>query len=88
MKHEDADRIAHEFHDAYESIAPLFQYETRVESALPWADVPQVNKDVMVATVKYLVNQGVIVVPARGGCDVPDGMGGCSDSHCSYHGRL
>lgn len=91
MKHEDADRIAKEFHDAYESIAPLFGYVTAAESAVPWDEVPQSNKNVVIATVKYLVDGGVIAVPTRSdntGCDVPDGMGGCSDPLCSYHGRL
>lgn len=43
--------IARAFHEAYERLAPQFGYRTREASAVPWDDVPQANRDLMVATV-------------------------------------
>jgi hypothetical protein len=45
------EQIAQLFHEAYERLAPDFGYRTREESAKPWADVPDQNKALMVATV-------------------------------------
>jgi hypothetical protein len=50
------------FHYNYERLAPRFGYSTRPESAVPWDDVPQPNRDLMVAVVQTLVDRGVIVV--------------------------
>ena len=50
--------IARAFHEAYERLAPQFGYRTREASAVPWEDVPQANRDLMVATaasVKHVV---------------------------------
>lgn len=55
-----AERIASEFHAAYERLAPSHGYDTREASAKPWADVPEANKNLMVATVLDLLNRGVI----------------------------
>jgi hypothetical protein len=55
------DAIARSFHDAYERLAPQFGYRTREASAKPWDDVPNDNKRLMRATVRDLLNQGVIV---------------------------
>lgn len=52
--------IAQAFHDAYEKQAPAFGYETRVESALPWALVPEENRALMVSVVATLIDHGVI----------------------------
>lgn len=52
--------IARRFHEVYEQLAPLFSYETRKESAVPWADVPERNKLLMVAAVKQLLREGMI----------------------------
>lgn len=43
--------VARAFHEAYERLAPQFGYRTREASAVPWEDVPQANRDLMVATV-------------------------------------
>jgi len=40
------------FHETYERLAPDFDYSTRVESAVPWADVPENNRNLMIATVR------------------------------------
>lgn len=45
----DAEAVARAFHEAYERLAPSFGYETRKESAKPWADVPDKNKRLMIA---------------------------------------
>lgn len=46
LKPEDLAAIFHEF---YEQLAPSFGYETRKESAVKWADVPEKNKRLMTA---------------------------------------
>jgi hypothetical protein len=56
----DATEIARQFHYHYERLAPRFGYETRGESAVGWTDVPQANRDLMVATVETLLDRGII----------------------------
>jgi hypothetical protein len=43
--------VARAFHEAYERLASTFDYATREASAKPWADVPEANRRLMVATV-------------------------------------
>lgn len=52
--------IAQCFHEEYERLAPTFGYKTRDSSAVPWADVPEDNKLLMIATVEALLQRGVI----------------------------
>ncbi len=54
------ERIAKEFHQAYEELAPIFGYRTREESAKPWKDVPRQNQLLMIATVKALIEEDII----------------------------
>lgn len=54
--------IAKAFHESYERQAPSAGYETRKESAVPWDQVPEKNKDLMIRTVGDLRSRGVIVV--------------------------
>ncbi len=56
----DAARIAQSFHDTYERLAPSHGYETRRDSAKPFADVPEANKSLMIAAVSELLAHGVI----------------------------
>lgn len=56
----EAERIAKAFHEAYEELAPEHGYETRQASAVPWEDVPEENRNLMVATVQRLLDQGTI----------------------------
>ena len=42
--------LARRFHEAYERLAPDFGYKTREASAVPWDDVPEANKALMIAT--------------------------------------
>lgn len=44
------EELARFFHETYERLAPGYGYETRGESAVPWADVPEANRSVMIAT--------------------------------------
>lgn len=43
-----AEMLAEAFHEAYERLAPKYGYNTRQESAVPWSDVPEGNKNLMV----------------------------------------
>jgi len=47
---QDPEQVARWFHEAYERLAPQFQYSTRKASAKPWPEVPEANRDLMVAT--------------------------------------
>jgi HK97 family phage portal protein len=43
------EQLAHFFHDTYEKLAPDFRYQTRKSSAVAWKDVPENNKNLMIA---------------------------------------
>lgn len=45
----DHEGLARLFHETYERLAPQFGYKTREASAVPWEDVPDSNKRLMVA---------------------------------------
>jgi hypothetical protein len=55
-----ATRIAKRFHERYERMAPRYGYETRAESAVPWEDLPDANKRLMIGVVKALLAEGTI----------------------------
>lgn len=57
---ESAERIASEFHRTYEELAPSFGYATREASAKPWQDVPDNNRNLMIAVAQSLLDQGII----------------------------
>lgn len=44
-----AEDLARLFHEEYERLAPDFGYSTREASAVPWEDVPDDNKSLMLA---------------------------------------
>jgi regulator of replication initiation timing len=50
-----AEGIARLFHDTYERLAPEHGYETREASAVPWEDVPDANKSLMVAVAGHVL---------------------------------
>ena len=52
--------IARAFHETYERLAPEHGYETRKASAVPWEDVPEQNKSLMIAVVAALIERGAI----------------------------
>lgn len=51
-----SEQLAQHFHEAYEELAPEHGYKTRTASAKPWSDVPQKNKDLMIATCQRLLD--------------------------------
>ena len=55
-----AEFIARAFHEAYERLAPEFDYETRIQSRVPWEAVPERNRRLMIATVQALLDEDVI----------------------------
>lgn len=59
------EQIARAFHEAYERLAPAHGYETRPESAVPWEDVPEQNRALMIAVAAELLAAGTIRRPLR-----------------------
>lgn len=55
-----AERLAREFHEAYERLAPEYGWDTQAASRKHWQDVPQENRNLMVATIAELLARGVI----------------------------
>lgn len=51
--------VARRFHETYERLAPLFAYQTREASAVPWEQVPTNNKQLMIAVCQELLQSGV-----------------------------
>jgi hypothetical protein len=49
---EDVEGMAKVFHEAYEILAPTYEYTTRKESAVAWDYVPDANKQLMIATAR------------------------------------
>lgn len=43
------EELAKKFHETYERLAPEYGYETRKDSAVPWDNVPERNKNLMIA---------------------------------------
>jgi hypothetical protein len=60
-----AERVAREFHEAYERLAPDLGYRTREASAVPWQQVPVRNRRVMIATAEDLLARAVILPGSR-----------------------
>lgn len=54
-----AEDLAKRFHDNYERLAPAFGYKTRKSSAVPWAEVPQANKALMIAVCQTILDEGI-----------------------------
>lgn len=65
MKARDDEReaLAQAFHEAYERLAPSHGYETRKASAVPWAEVPEPNRSLMVAVAGELLAAGYRTYP-------------------------
>ena len=55
-----AEGLAKLFHETYERLAPQFGYKTRTESAVPWEQVPEANRKLMIAVCASLLNSGQI----------------------------
>jgi hypothetical protein len=52
----DAEALARRFHETYERLAPEYGYRTREASAVPWDDVPEANKGLMIAVCGELLD--------------------------------
>ena len=52
-----AESLARLFHETYERLAPEFGYKTREASAVPWDDVPDNNKALMIAVAAAVLAQ-------------------------------
>ena len=52
-----AEQLAQIFHDNYERLAPEFGYTSRKTSAVPWVNVPEPNKSLMIATAKAVMRE-------------------------------
>lgn len=55
------ERIAARFHEVYELLAPDHGYETRSASAVPWADVPEPNRSLMIAVGEFLYRERTLL---------------------------
>jgi hypothetical protein len=51
------EKLAQIFHETYERLAPEFSYQTRKASAVPWEDVPENNKRLMVAVCAEILDK-------------------------------
>lgn len=52
----DAEFMAKLFHDTYEKLAPDFDYQTRKASAKPWFEVPENNRNLMIAVAEKILS--------------------------------
>jgi hypothetical protein len=59
-----AEAIARAFHERYEALAGEHGWETQQRSRVPWEDVPDENRSLMIAVVERLLDDGVIAPPA------------------------
>ncbi|MFB6392600.1 hypothetical protein [Polymorphospora lycopeni] len=59
------ERVAQLFHETYERLAPEYGYRTREASAKPWAEVPEQNRALMVATCAEVLATLGTAGPAR-----------------------
>lgn len=55
-----ADYVAQRFHEEYEHLAPDYGWETKAESRVEWADLPERQRQLMRHVVLRLIASGVI----------------------------
>lgn len=61
------ERVAQMFHEFYEHLAPRYGYKTRKASAVPWADVPENNRLLMIevaSRIAHLVREDEVAKSA------------------------
>jgi hypothetical protein len=57
--------LARLFHQRYEELAPRFGWQTQESTrAKPWGEVPAHNRELMLATIEALLDEGAIEVGA------------------------
>lgn len=54
------EELARRFHETYERLAPAHGYRTRGESAVPWEQVPEANRNLMVAVCGDLLSRRIV----------------------------
>ena len=52
-----AEDLARRFHETYEALAPSFNYKTRDASAVPWKEVPEANRSLMIAVCRVIIGK-------------------------------
>ena len=52
-----AEQLAQFFHETYEELAPRFSYKTRQASSVPWSQVPEPNKSLMIAVAEKVLGR-------------------------------
>lgn len=80
MRSVTAEDLARFFHETYESLAPTYGWETQAASRTEWGDVPEANRNLMVATAEEVLNWlddggdpfGPTVVQPSGEIDRPE----------------
>lgn len=83
-KDTEAEKLAAQFHEAYERLAPSFGYETRKASAKPWADVPENNRRLMTAVCAEILSGMLTEDEAQHALDqIPDNQCGWPPKDCS-----
>jgi hypothetical protein len=53
----NAELLAKRFHELYEAEAAYQGYETRRESAVPWVQVPELNRRIMIAVCATILDE-------------------------------
>lgn len=76
----DPEALARQFHNTYERLAPLFGYETRQESAVPWDQVPEPNRLLMIEVARHVARA------ALGDQEAPTDPAACTMSDCRVLG--
>lgn len=62
------EELAQRFHETYERLAPQFGYEPRAETSVPWDEVPEPNKSLMIAVAaEILLDDHIIEFTEDGG---------------------
>lgn len=51
-----AEELAQLFHETYEELAPEHGYETREASRKPWSEVPENNRNLMIAVCSRILD--------------------------------
>ena len=52
-----AEQLAEFFHETYENLAPRYDYDTRLASKVPWSQVPERNKKLMIAVAEKVLGR-------------------------------
>ena len=53
---DEALKMAQKFHKVYERLAPIYGYKTRKASQKKWSEVPESNKNLMIAVCRELLH--------------------------------